>query len=334
MQNRQNALNNWLSQHLQNKAYTLAPLAGDASFRRYFRLHQGTNSFVVMDAPPEKESIAAFLHIASQLAAHGVHSPAIHAVDEQQGFIVLEDLGDQLLLQALAQYPAETLYTAAIQSLLRLQTCPLPAQAFNKAFMLQEIALFQQWFLEAYLGFYPSQQEQTMLQEHWHRLCDEISNQAQVFIHRDYHSRNLMVLEPPTVEEKRDVTIAVIDFQDAMRGPLTYDLVSLLKDCYIQWPREQILHWLKLYYDQMPLAQAYSLEQFIKAFDFCGLQRHLKVLGIFCRLHLRDQKSSYLRDLPLTFHYVRACLETYPELAVLERWIRERIEPLFVEKLS
>ncbi len=323
MQTRENALNKWLKNTLGETPFALRPLAGDASFRRYFRLQYEEKTRIVMDAPPDKESIAPFINVANQLSAVGIHTPAIHAVDLANGFLLLEDLGDRLLLSILSHDNANILYKEAINTLIKLQTCPAQTQLplFNNAFMLKEISLFREWFLHAYLGLTLSTAEEELLGETFNWLTTQIATQPQIFIHRDYHSRNLIVLE-----QRQSFEIAVIDFQDAMKGPLTYDLVSLLKDCYVQWPREQVLLWLTQYYENQPLTQHYSFEDFIRAFDLCGLQRHLKVLGVFCRLHLRDNKPNYLRDLPLTLNYVTACLESYTELQPLHQFIEQKVK--------
>ncbi len=321
MHTRQNALNKWLEEIFKDTPFTIAPLAGDASFRRYFRLHAGNTTRVVMDAPPDKETIEPFINIARLLAEKGIHAPSIHAVEYTQGFILLEDLGDDLFLKMLSSKNAEGLYTQAMNTLSLIQQCPtsdLPA--FDTSFMLQELSLFQEWFLEAYLGLTLTTEDTLCLEKTFEWLTQEITNQPQVFIHRDYHSRNLIV-----TNKAEPYALGVIDFQDAMRGPFTYDLVSLLKDCYKQWPHAKIMHWLSYFYDQLPKNTAFSFADFTRAFDLCGLQRHLKVLGIFCRLHLRDHKASYLRDLPLTLHYVNTCLSRYEALQPLAQFMKEKI---------
>jgi len=330
MHERQNALHNWLKKLFIESFYTLTPLAGDASFRRYFRLHSKEQTHVVMDAPPGKETIAPFIDIAKLLQNHGIHTPTVFAFDEQQGFILLEDLGDQLLLNSLSPDNANQLYTAAMTTLIHIQECSpsnpsLPD--FDKTFMLQELALFHEWFLQGYLSLTLNAQDERCLEETFRWLTTEIAAQPQVFIHRDYHSRNLII-----IDQNHPSDLGVIDFQDAMRGPFTYDLVSLLEDSYIQWPRSDVLHWLTFFYHASPIAQTRSLKEFTRAFDLCGLQRHLKVLGIFCRLHLRDHKNNYLRDLPLTLHYVYACLETYPELKPFYNFMQQSVYQHFIEK--
>ena len=329
MHTRQNELNKWLDKILNNAPFTIAPLAGDASFRRYLRVHCGDVAYIVMDAPPDKENIAPFLDIGARLTAIGVHAPAVHAVEPEQGFILLEDLGDHLLLGTISRDNADELYKAAMTTLLQIQQCSttkpnLPV--FDKAHMLQEMSLFREWFLHAYLNLKLHANEERLIDETFEWITQQLIAQPQVFIHRDYHSRNLMI-----VGNNKPTNIGVIDFQDAMRGPFTYDLVSLLKDCYIQWPREDVIRWVGYFYHHLRSTKGLSLEAFTRAFDLCGLQRHLKVLGIFCRLHLRDHKAAYLRDLPLTFNYVNACSESYSELRPFYQFMQETVYLRFTE---
>lgn len=325
MHARQNALNKWLKDILGDTAFTLTPLAGDASFRRYFRMKQGETTRVVMDAPPDKENIEPFLNVSHILTAGGIHTPTVYAVEEAQGFILLEDLGDELLFHTLSPNNVDELYHAAITTLLTIQQCPTAGPngtlpLFDKAFMLQELALFREWFLHRHLAISLTAEDEHLLAETFDWLTEQLKTQPQVFIHRDYHSRNLMLLRKNNALE-----LGIIDYQDAMRGPFTYDLVSLLKDCYVQWPRAHVNRWLADVYERLPTAEDYSLATFIQAFDLCGLQRHLKVLGVFCRLYLRDNKPGYLRDLPLTFNYTMACLESYPELQTLHRFMQQKV---------
>jgi aminoglycoside/choline kinase family phosphotransferase len=322
MHNRENALKIWLEKILAPLRYTITPLTGDASFRRYFRLHRENMTQIIMDAPPKMETIEPFLAIADLLSRSSVRTPKIHAADNEQGFAILDDFGDLLLLNQLSPQNADNLYLAAIDTLVRMQNCETSGLPdFDKQFILYELAIFKEWFLQAYLKIELSSSEETLLTETFDWLSNEILQQPQVFIHRDYHSRNIMLLA-----NKDKIELGIIDFQDAMRGPVCYDLVSLLKDCYIQWPREKIKSWLTYFYNQTELVrQQYSLKAFIKAFDYCGLQRHLKVLGVFSRLFLRDNKPNYLQDLPLTLHYVMACLECDDELKPFYQFLQKRI---------
>lgn len=326
MQTRENALNEWLKTIVGNDSFTVTPLAGDASFRRYFRLHSDGVSRVIMDAPPNKEDIAPFIRIGHLLANNGIHTPHIYAVNNEQGFILLEDLGDHLLLSALSEENVDSLYTLAIDTLVQLQSTPandVTLPAFDKSFMLGELNVFREWFISAYLNISLTTEQEQLLDRTFDWLTTQISNQPNVLIHRDYHSRNLIILEN---------SMGVIDFQDAMYGPYSYDLVSLLKDCYIQWPHEKVMSWLAYFHQCLPATARDSLDELSYAFDLCGLQRHLKVLGVFCRLHLRDKKSAYLKDLPLTFNYVMSCLERHESLLPFYQFMQHMIQLPSLEK--
>jgi len=308
MQNRENALKHWLEQTLGHSSFTLRALAGDASFRRYYRLNENGRTHIVMDAPPEKEPISPFIKIGTILAENEVLSPHIFAKNVTEGFLVLEDFGDHLLLKVLNSQNVDFYYIKAIEMLLKIQQCPstehgLPV--FDESYMIEEMELFRFWFLQSYLGINLTPNEQQLITKTMDWLVEQIKEQPQVFIHRDYHSRNLMVMKD---------ALGVIDFQDAMHGPISYDLVSLLKDCYISWPRTQVLQWVSYFFQNSNLSQNFTVDDFTQSFDLAGLQRHLKVLGIFSRLYLRDNKAAYLKNLPLTLHYVMECSELYPQL--------------------
>jgi aminoglycoside/choline kinase family phosphotransferase len=324
MHNRQNALNKWLEEILAPSQFSLSPLTGDASFRQYFRLYHDNNTRIIMDAPPAKETIEPFLIVSKLLKDAGVYTPAIHHVDKAQGFAILDDFGDTLLLSQLNSTSADRLYKAAIDILICMQQTPTtgatPLPCFDKPFILSELTIFREWFLDAYLKIKLTTAEETLLDETFDWLSNKLLQQPQVFIHRDYHSRNIMLLD-----ENPKIELGIIDYQDAMCGPVTYDLVSLLKDCYIQWPREQVMLWLSYFYENSAVAKQLSLSDFSLGFDYCGLQRHLKVLGVFSRLYLRDNKPNYLQDLPLTLHYVMACLECHEELEAFYQFIQKRI---------
>jgi aminoglycoside/choline kinase family phosphotransferase len=313
---RENALKEWLVDILKQKEFLLSPLAGDASFRRYFRIQYNGITQVVMDAPPDKEDLKPFIHVAHTLEHAGVHTPKILAMNLEQGFLLLSDLGDQLLLNDLHPKTADTLYHQAIKELFKIQSCPIDdpmLPTFDKAYMLKEMNLCSEWFFKTYLGLTLNKEEELLVEHTMQWIASEVAQQPLVFIHRDYHSRNLMLINE---------SLGVIDFQDAMNGPLTYDLVSLLKDCYISWPRSKTLEWVQFFYEHREEAQSYSLAELIRAFDLCGIQRHLKVLGIFSRLYLRDNKAGYLKDLPLTLKYVLECAELYEELHPFFRFLQ------------
>lgn len=324
MNSREMLLNAWLGNTLGSPHYQMTALAGDASFRRYYRLQDSSNNFhIVMDAPPSRETLEPFIRIAELLRGLGLTTPIIEAMDLKNGFLLLEDFGDRLLLAELNEDTVDKLYPLAIDKLLLLQRCPeskmhqLPH--FDRNFILTELHLFQEWFLCHYLKLKLSAREEDMIQTSLSWLAEQVSHQSCVLIHRDYHSRNLMLLDDTN-------DLGIIDFQDAMQGPLTYDLVSLLKDCYIQWPRDRVIGWVRYFYNHCQLSQQLSFDDFYHSFELCGLQRHLKVLGVFARLFLRDNKSNYLKDLPLTLHYALATMEVCPELQPLYQFMQQRVQ--------
>lgn len=326
MHTRENALQIWLNTLPTLADYQLIPLAGDASFRRYFRLKTQDADHIVMDAPPDKIALEPFIQIANQLHQHGFRAPLIHAIERQQGFLLLEDFGDKLLSKALSVETVDTLYREAIVVLTQMQQqCHTQHLArFDQAFMLNELEQFSDWFLKKYLELTLNPQDQALINDTFFSLTQNLAQQPQVFIHRDYHSRNLMLLP--------DDVLGIIDFQDAMLGPWTYDLVSLLKDCYVSWPRTQVIEWASFFYQLNKERTEQPISLFLRDFDFCGLARHLRVLGTFCRLYLRDHKPNYLNDLPLTFRYVMDCLAEYDSMKPFYHWMKERVQPVFMSK--
>lgn len=309
-------LQDWLQQMNQDSRHSLTKLAGDASFRCYYRLVNDQGSFVVMDAPPDKESCQPFVSVAELLQSAGVLVPNIFHQDLQRGFLLLSDLGDRLYLSELNTNTADRLYQRAFNTLLAIARIPTHTNSrlpqYDEARLLSEMQLFPHWYLAKYKKFAIDRKAQQQLQQVFTMLIDNAQAQPQVCVHRDYHSRNLLIC----AEDK----VGVLDFQDALQGPITYDLVSLLKDCYIDWPQAQIDRWVESYYLQLSelnYLKNISLEQFTRWFDFMGLQRHLKCLGIFVRLHVRDQKPNYLNDIPRVITYVRSVCDKYQELTPL-----------------
>ena len=310
------ALSAWLTQDLNLAVDQLRPASSDASFRRYFRAAVGGDSYIVMDAPPAHEDVRPFIHVSALLRQAGVQAPKIHAQDLEQGFLLLCDFGDRPYLAGLADDTADALYADALDSLARLKrgvdigTCGLPA--YDEALLRREMDLCPQWFLDGLLGRPAGPAEQAVLDHAWRVLVDSALQQPQVCVHRDYHSRNLMITEADNP--------GVIDFQDAVVGPVTYDLVSLLRDCYITWPRQRVENWVAGYHRRLldeKLVADTDAERFLRWFDLMGLQRHIKVLGIFARLHLRDGKPGYLGDIPRVMNYVVEASRRHPELAGL-----------------
>lgn len=323
-------IHDWLTAQLHFPLSRLEPASFDASFRRYFRAWRSDGlTRVVMDAPPEKEDTGPFLKVAELLGRCGVHVPRIEAVDRQRGFVLLEDLGTVLYLTRLrAGESPDGLYGDALAALRRIQQQGGSAAAelapYDRAALEREMQLMPEWFCGKHLGVVLDAQDQAVLAATFERLVQAALEQPVVFVHRDYHSRNLLLTA-------RD-NPGIIDFQDALAGPITYDLVSLLKDCYIEWPRERVEGWVRSYRAQLAAAGAapgQDSEQFLYWFDLMGLQRHIKVLGIFARLWWRDGKSGYLADLPRTLRYVTDTAARYSELAPFSAWLERRIAPVF-----
>jgi len=320
---RRTELERWVHHDLQMSGATLELLAGDASFRRYFRARHKGHDYVLMDAPPDKEPLDAYLKVTDYFRSAAVHVPEIIAQDTTKGFLLLEDLGDDQYLSCLNEDSADALYDDAIETLIRIQTLPrneLPP--YDRALLLQELNLFTDWYLERHLQQELGAADQATISQTWEGLIDNALEQPQVAVHRDYHSRNLMVSDPNP---------GVIDHQDAVWGPITYDLVSLLRDCYIVWPEGRVLKWAKDHYnrarDASILENAVPLDQFLIWFDKMGVQRHLKATGIFARLHHRDGKSAYLRDIPHVLHYVREVCANHPELRAFGELVARLPEP-------
>lgn len=292
---------------------TLAPASADASFRRYFRVTDSGNSWVAMDAPPEKESLDSFIDITHRLLQAGIQAPAIHQQSLEHGFLLLSDLGRTPYLDVLNSDTADAMYHDAIATLIKVQQADINGlPTYDAALLQQEMSLFPEWFLGTHLDITLSDAEQADLNATFKSLIKSAQQQPQVFVHRDYHSRNLMVTEQHNP--------GVIDYQDAVLGPVTYDLVSLLRDCYIAWPESQVRSWVKQYQilaTDRGILEAVNTDTFYQWFDWMGLQRHLKVLGIFARLSHRDGKQAYLNDLPLTLSYVLSVARRYPEMASL-----------------
>ena len=313
MTERLQQLNQWLSEIIGSEDYQLQPASGDASFRRYFRLTHNGESSIVMDAPPAQEDCSPFIDVAERLLAVNINVPTIIEKDLKQGFLLLSDLGDEQYLDHLTEESADELYQDAIQALFYMQqradTNNLPP--YDENLLLQEMGLFRHWLLEKHIGLDLSEEMQTMLDEVFKLLLDEALAQPKVFVHRDYHSRNLMINRSGFGSGNP----GVLDFQDAVCGPFTYALVSLLKDCYIKWPEQQIRGWAHNFFEQ--IAENYpeiDEGKFMRWFDLMGVQRHLKASGIFARLCHRDGKVSYLADIPRTLSYIVDLNGEYPEL--------------------
>ena len=328
-------LRSWLTRDLGWRIGQITVASADASFRRYFRVSRGdvdpaawgpkADTLILMDAPPGKEDVAPYLKVTALLEQAGAHVPHVHAFDAKRGFIAMEDLGNTQYLTLLkAGRGVDNLYDEALATLANIQVRGLRAAAalepYDRTPLERELNLMPEWFLGKHLRLELTPEERAILTVTNEFLINEALLQPQVFVHRDFHSRNLMVLPSGGP--------GVIDFQDALRGPIGYDLVSLLKDCYISWSRERVERWVRGYRRVLGNLGANigdSEYQFMRWFDVIGVQRHIKVLGIFCRLWHRDGKIGYLDDLPLVLNYVLDACQRYPELVEFGRWLEWRV---------
>lgn len=311
----------WLSRQQQWSPAQgeLQVVSGDASFRRYFRQPLSTGSLIAVDAPPEKENCGPFVAIAKALHAHGLCVPEVLAWSSQEGFMLLTDLGDTLLRDELADDTVNTLYGAAMTALVEMQNCPAPADYFLPSYdrerLLMEMRLLSEWFIPEFLGLSLGDEQARTLEQQFALIAERVGQQPTVFVHRDYHSRNLMLT--PFGE------LGIIDFQDAVRGPITYDLASLLRDAYVVWPAADVARWVQQFRDELIAAKALDPavgpELFQSWFDWMAAQRHLKVIGIFARLSLRDGKHGYLADIPLVYRYLLDEIAGYDELQPLHQ---------------
>jgi len=296
------------------KDYEITVASADASFRQYYRLTQENETVLLMDSSLEKDSLAPFIDVTSRLLNAGIKAPKILKQNLEDGFLIIEDFGNTHLLNILNENNFQKLYSSAIDEIIKMQnanTKDLPF--YDKAFLHFEMDLMQDWYLEQKLNVTLDEQQEELLKNSLNAISEVVLSQPQnVFVHRDYHSRNIMLTQT-------DV-IGVIDYQDAMNGAITYDLVSLLKDCYIEFEREEIEKLALEFRDKKGINA--SDEEFIKWFDFMGLQRHIKVLGVFSRLYLRDGKDGYLKDIPLTLKYTIETAFRYEETKELAEFLK------------
>jgi aminoglycoside/choline kinase family phosphotransferase len=331
MDDRQKLLQAWVNQTLANMSLaephgSLLTVSGDASFRRYFRQPVEQGSYIAVDAPPDKENSASFVNIAKEWFDQGVNVPQIIHSDLKQGFMLLSDMGDQMLFPLLEDGQADVYYPKALDSLIAIQQTKYDLPDYDADLLDREMALFTDWYLAEHLDFKLSRGDQLMLNETFELLRESALGQVQVPVHRDYHSRNIMVLA--------DDSVGIIDFQDGVFGPITYDLASLLRDAYIAWPQEQVESWVTLYLEKARYAGligALSNDQLMLWFDWMGLQRHLKVVGIFARLSIRDGKSGYMDDIPRTIKYIRQVSAKYDALTAFNQWLEITFVPFLQE---
>lgn len=316
------AMRDWLENDLLLPITLYETASSDASFRRYFRVTTPERRYIVMDAPPPQENVEPFIKVATLLAASNVNVPTVYHHNVADGFLLLEDFGSQCFLDKLHADNADGLYQTALDSLITLQTnttiatAPLPH--YDHALLTRELGIFKDWYIDQLLD---SELPETLWANTQQILIACALEQPRVCVHRDFHSRNLMATD--------DNCPGVIDFQDAVVGPVTYDLVSLLRDCYIAWPEQQVDAWMGGYYQRLVERGLIDcpLSQFKRWFDLMGMQRHLKAIGIFSRLHIRDGKSGYLNDIPRTLNYVLRVSAAYPELAEFSAYLNTRLMP-------
>jgi aminoglycoside/choline kinase family phosphotransferase len=323
-----NLVTDWVTQELRLSPRLIEPASSDASFRRYFRVFTEHGTHIVMDAPPGREDVRPYLNITVMLETAGVHVPRVFEWDAQRGLLLLEDLGTRQYLPALRSgEQVDQLYHDALQSLADFQVrgreSAFELPPYDREVLVREMALMPEWFCARHLHLELTRAQGEMMTAAFEFLVAEALAQPQVFVHRDYHSRNLMIT--------RERNPGIIDFQDALRGPVGYDLVSLLKDCYISWPRERVEGWVRDYRLMMhkrgSLSAGTNDAQMLRWFDVIGIQRHLKVLGIFARLWYRDGKSGYLDDLPLTLRYVVEACTGFPQLQGLREFLLQHAVP-------
>lgn len=306
-------LTSWTGGVLGTEAFSVAPASADASFRRYFRVTMDGRSWIAMDAPPDKENVQPFIHVAELLHRAGIHAPRVVAQDVANGFLLLTDLGTQTYLDVLDERNADDLFRAAIDALLQWQAATRPHELppYDEALLQRELALFPDWYVARHLGIELNAQQRETLQRMFALIVRNNLAQAQVYVHRDYMPRNLMISTPNP---------GVLDFQDAVLGPIAYDVASLFRDAFISWPEERVIDWAARYWERarerhLPVPDDFA--QFYRDLEWMGLQRHLKVLGIFARINYRDGKPKYLADTPRFMNYVRQTGGRYDDLKPL-----------------
>lgn len=314
-------LQSWLAERQPGRAYAIQPASADASFRRYFRVTfaDDPTPVIVMDAPPSHEDCRPYVHVAQLFAAAGANVPAILDQDLEQGFLLLSDLGSTTYLDALTPGNAHNLYAEALGALIAIQRASRPGElpAYDRALLMRELELFPVWYLGRHRRVELTEAQANTLYGAFEAILAMNLAEPRVFVHRDFHSRNLMISAPNP---------GVLDFQDAVYGPLTYDLASLFKDAYVRWDEEFVLDLLARYWEtarKLGLPVRADFGDFHRDYEWMGVQRHLKVLGIFARLYHRDGKEGYLKDMPLVMDYLRKACQRYRELGPLLRLLDE-----------
>ena len=330
---RYHQLMNWLVADVGCRIDSIEPASSDASFRRYFRIKIGSKTQIVMDAPPPQENVKPFMAILSLLKSAGLNTPELLAADPEHGFLLLSDLGTTPYLSALRSDTVGSLYRDALESLIQIQSSqPLteaPLPRYDEPLLVREVNLFKEWYLEGLLGIRMNTDEGHLFEKTRSLLIASAQEQPHVFVHRDFHSRNLMVTA--------NANPGILDFQDAVIGPITYDLVSLVRDCYIEWPEEMVTGFRESHRQRLldvGLINPTDAVKFERWFDLMGLQRHLKAIGIFSRLKLRDAKPSYLADIPRTYRYVLSVCEKYSELQPFANFLKSKASPKGLEGMT
>jgi hypothetical protein len=317
----------WTRQVLPDPLLSLSPASADASFRRYFRAVTASGSFVVMDAPPSHEDCRPFLHVARLFRAAGANTPEILAENLAEGFLLLSDFGNTTYLTALNERTADRLYRDANQALIQIQLASRPGELpeYDAELLLREMRLFPDWYIGRHLNIALSDEQRAVMESAFAAILANNLAQPKVYVHRDWHSRNLMLIEPRS-EPHSETNPGVLDFQDAVYGPITYDLASIYKDAYIHWEEARVLDWTIRYWEAarkagLPLSGDFG--EFYRDFEWMGMQRHIKVLGIFARLYYRDGKYGYLKDMPLVMAYLRKACGRYNGLGDFMRLLDE-----------
>jgi len=308
-------LRSWLDKELGSSDYRLEPASSDASFRRYFRIDHNDRTLIVMDAPPEQEDSAKFIKTAKIFASIGVNVPLILAENLQQGFLLLSDLGVRQFMDELNKDTADRMYGDAMEALITIQASStnVDLPQYDLALLMRELEIFREWYLQKHIAYSIDGETNAKIERAFEFLSASALAQPQVIVHRDFHSRNLMISE--------NQNPAIIDFQDAVIGPVTYDLVSLLRDCYVEWPENRIHDWMSGHYENCKrrgILNEVDEKTYQRWFDLMGIQRHLKAAGIFARLNQRDGKPGYLKDIPRTLGYVKDVSARYPDLEVIK----------------
>ncbi|MCF6764425.1 phosphotransferase [Thiotrichales bacterium 19S3-7] len=316
-------LNDWLKGYYDDEKFKIDFLAGDASFRRYYRIHKGEKTYVLMDASSEKEKLVQFIAVGNLFKKNGVVTPEVVHVDVEEGLCLLSDFGNQLLFDVFAKEKENNYYRYCLYELIKINQISggeVPEYSYEK--LIEEAGRMNEWFFE-WLKLKPTTKDKQMLVSLFNQLAEVAKVQPQTTLHRDYHSKNIMMLASQS--------LGIIDYQDAVSGPVVYDLVSLLKDCYISWPKQIINYWVEVYFQMLKthhvIAEETSFNEFVHWFDWVGMQRHIKCLGIFACLYIRDGRPNYLEHIPRVAHYILSVAKAYPQLKPWLKFWKNEVQP-------